>query len=93
MDLTELARALEDALWKHTGKPIWPDKRNSPKCETPTAKVQSWNGGIAMKLHPMQGDADVLGVEEAKRYLAWLTAGNFGHPWYSENRFLNGEPG
>lgn len=90
MDLNELARALEDALWKHLGEPIWPDRKNSPKCETPKATLH-YRHGIAVRLHPLQGDPDVLGPEEAKRYLAWLMAGNFGHPWYVENRFLNGD--
>lgn len=89
MDLNELARTLEEALRKNVGKPIWPDRRSSPRCETPRAEVH-YRNGIAVKLSPNQGDPDVLGPEEAKRYLAWLMAGHFGHPWYSENRWLNG---
>lgn len=90
-DLKALAAALEDALWQHIGKPIWPDRRGSAKCETPRAWVNY--SGVAVKLHSLQGEADTLNIQEAQRYLAWLTAGNFGHHWYVENSFLNGEAG
>ncbi len=85
--LTELANALTATLLVHVGKPIWPNRRNSPRCDRPKATVH-YRDGIALKLSPMQGDPDVLGPEEAKRYLAWLRAGNFGHPWFVENAFL-----
>jgi hypothetical protein len=87
--IRELAEALQDALWKHIGKPIFPDQRNSAKCELPRAWVQYY--GVAVRLNPAQGEPDILSYREAMRYLAWLIAGNFGHHYYVENAYLAGE--
>lgn len=86
-NLKALANALTEALYQHLGKPIFPGTRKTAVCHSPKAWVH-WDG-IDVNLHPDQ-PADTLTYEEAKRYLAWLRAGNFGHHWYVENAFLNG---